>query len=456
MESKEFAEPIRILENLKTDYLLARKTLSSCRSTTGKKAVHIAVSIQGIRRAMIDELFRLPPVLYEMEEKTLAETAIRMSRAVKKFDFLHGETQKITAALEELLSRLKQLSEPAETLRWQGRLINRVKLGYYPTDPEHVARLKSAVTFPDTQVRILDPCCGCGKALAQFAEGTQSVTYGVEVDEARREEALSRLDKAAFGSYFRSNIGSRSFHCVFLNPPYLSMASNAGNIRAEKAFLSSARFHLVSNGVLIYIIPFYRATYAICHMLCEDFRDLTVFRFIGKEYERFRQVVFLGYRKSAEDPAADPQDAQTLYERLLEPEKLPDITELPAGRYQIPDKSCGEPVFQGEIFNIRELEEQLRRDSPEIRKFLFAGSNLELGTKRPLLPLKISQIGLLGGSGMMNGYVDSKFPHVVKGKIIKQKKTEIQTEQTGISVREVTSNRMVIHILTNDGVKRLV
>ena len=66
MESKEFAEPIRILENLKTDYLLARKTLSSCRSTTGKKAVHIAVSIQGIRRAMIDELFRLPPVLYEM------------------------------------------------------------------------------------------------------------------------------------------------------------------------------------------------------------------------------------------------------------------------------------------------------------------------------------------------------------------------------------------------------
>ena len=156
MESKEFAEPIRILENLKTDYLLARKTLSSCRSTTGKKAVHIAVSIQGIRRAMIDELFRLQPVLYEMEEKTLAETAIRMSRAVKKFDFLHGETQKITAALEELLSRLKQLSEPAETLRWQGRLINRVKLGYYPTDPEHVVRLKGAVTFPDTQVRVLD------------------------------------------------------------------------------------------------------------------------------------------------------------------------------------------------------------------------------------------------------------------------------------------------------------
>ena len=43
-----------------------------------------------------------------------------------------------------------------------------------------------------------------------------------------------------------------------------------------------------------------------------------------------------------------------------------------------------------------------------------------------------------------------------KAKGEKPEQTEIQTEQTGISVREVTSNRMVIHILTNDGIKRLV
>ena len=39
-------------------------------------------------------------------------------------------------------------------------LMNHIKMGYFPTDEEHVRLIKQAINFPKTQVNILDPCCG--------------------------------------------------------------------------------------------------------------------------------------------------------------------------------------------------------------------------------------------------------------------------------------------------------
>ena len=44
---------------------------------------------------------------------------------------------------------------------------------------------------------------------------------------------------------------------------------------------------LMDGGLLIYIIPYYRATPDICLALCENFDNLQVFRFMDKEFERF-------------------------------------------------------------------------------------------------------------------------------------------------------------------------
>lgn len=60
-------------------------------------------------------------------------------------------------------------------------------------------------------------------------------------------------------------------------------------------------------------------------------------------------------------------------------------------------------AFKGERFNQKELEQQLRRCNSFAQ--MMARSELDSGVKRPLLPLSISQIGLIGGSGMINGLI---------------------------------------------------
>lgn len=102
-------------------------------------------------------------------------------------------------------------------------------------------------------------------------------------------------------------------------------------------------------------------------------------------------------------------------------------------------------------FNLGELQRQLAK-SKSIN-MLFEKSKIDAMEKRPLLPLNIGQVGLIGGSGLINGYVDCENPHVIKGRVIKEiKKYEDEATNT---LTETRVNRMLFNVLTPDGLKRL-
>lgn len=117
-------------------------------------------------------------------------------------------------------------------------------------------------------------------------------------------------------------------------------------------------------------------------------------------------------------------------------------------------------VFKGESFNEKELERQLSH-SDSFKRLMNAKSDLDRGEKRPLLPLSIGQIGLVGGSGMINGLIECDTPHIIKGRIIKVKHVEREEKysnrgiHTGAEVKEVISNKMVFNVLTPKGFKAL-
>ena len=125
------------------------------------------------------------------------------------------------------------------------------------------------------------------------------------------------------------------------------------------------------------------------------------------------------------------------------------------------DKPVWEEILPGHFVygNQKELEQQLRRSGSFTQ--MMARSELDSGAKRPLLPLSISQIGLIGGSGMINGLIECDTPHIIKGRIIKVKRQE--TEETfsargkhmGSEVRETISNKMIFNVLTPNGFKAL-
>ena len=82
----------------------------------------------------------------------------------------------------------------------------------------------------------------------------------------------------------------------------------------------------------------------------------------------------------------------------------------------------------------------------------FESADLESRTRKPLLPLNLSQIGLVGASGLMNGLVDSEHPHVIKGKIIREKtRKNMPSDREDVSgFSETESNKIIFNVLTQD------
>ena len=184
-----------------------------------------------------------------------------------------------------------------------GHLANLAKIGYYPTDPAHVAYLSQALVFPEnSKINLLDPCCGEGLALERIAQGQNCHTFGVELDDSRARQACEHLERVAMGSYFYSRISHNAFQLLYLNPPYLStIGANGTRTREERRFLIETIPHLAEHGVLIYIIPYYRLTPDIARVLCDNFEKLSVYRFCGKEFTKFHQIAVLGCRIPRQD-----------------------------------------------------------------------------------------------------------------------------------------------------------
>ena len=305
-------------------------------------------------------------------------------------------------------------------------------------------------------MNLLDPCCGKGTALSALGADADCMTYGVEIDEGRAESALSRLTRVGFGSYFYSRISRQAFHAMLLNPPYLTTVSECGwNVRSEKRFLAESYQHLMMGGLLIYIIPHYRLTQDVCTVLCENFRDITVWKFYGKEYERFSQIAVMGIRREREKCSGAAGQLGAL---VYDMDAVPELSEIPDGRYALPEQAKKVDVFQGEVFNKAELAAQLAASKSFAK--IFEKNRIDTMEKHPLLPFGIGQIGLVGGSGLINGFMDCEAPHIIKGRIVKEKRTRQEESQkrawgSVTTIYETDVNKMVFNILTPEGFRSL-
>ena len=411
---------------------------------TGTSAERAAITELHITATdLCDEISKVLHPLAEYDNKELYATALKLVGAVKRFGFLNGGNYPaLISALSSFADMLPD--EKCIDAKAAAHLMNRIKMGCFPTDLEHVKLIKKAVQFPKTQVNILDPCCGEGLALKAFSEGENAATYGIELDESRGHTAQGKLDRVGLGSFFQSSLPFGRFHALFLNPPYLSCPGTNGSRRMERAFLADTLPLLMKCGLLIYIIPYHRANGAVCRTLAAYYKNLSVFRFRDSEYKKYKQIVFLGLRTEKREAGAT---AERIEQLCLTPEKIPLIDTIPERLYSLPEKESGVPYFRGSVFDTEELAEQLKRsDSLDI---LFEQSQLENRVRKPLLPLNLSQIGLVGASGLMNGLVDCEHPHVIKGRIVREKKQKNLPgdNENVIQTSEVESNKMIFNIL---------
>lgn len=330
------------------------------------------------------------------------------------------------------------------------RLEARIKMGYYPTPLDVVDKIRSFLSYPCERVNVLDPCCGEGLALKNLVQDANAVTYGIELDNYRAEQAKGNIDHILRGSYEDARVSNNAFSCLFLNPPYdwnVSTDSDEGSDRrTEKTFLKGTVRYVQPEGVLVYIVPQKRVTYDIARLLAYRFDDFNPYRFPDEEYDRFRQIVLFGKKKPK--GFLDDQASDRLHS--IPGEELEQIPYLERPIYELP-ASPEVRLFRSSIIDEEELEKELG-DSPLWKRLREYGGGNKNNVGRPPLPLHSGHLGLLLASGCLDGVVgEGEDRHVVRGKVEKVTHVEQEYHDEALIEREIESYRVSIKVLKKDG-----
>lgn len=328
---------------------------------------------------------------------------------------------------------------------------NFIKNGYFPTDGSTLERIGNLLALPDGgDIRMLDPCCGEGTALADVRQMLQAnarelviqhghvEALGIEFNKERAWHAKSVLDRVIHADVHDVVVKPRSVGLLFLNPPYgHGVSDNVGRHEAvmekekaerlERTFLRKTVPYLAYGGVLIYIIPYYALDDEIRAYLARNFKDLRVFM---SPERQFKQCVVIGTRCKAKH--ATKADVEPLARAQASEEGapvLPDSWEEEC--YCIPRNQ--DPEF--DFHAVRMDEEQLAAELDKYRNSLlwqhtsnyFSQSKGEC--RRPLRDLSQWHLALALAAGQVTGEIVSKDGRklLIKGDTFKKKERQISS-----------------------------
>jgi Uncharacterised methyltransferase family (DUF6094) len=372
------------------------------------------------------------------------------------------------------------------------RLMGQVKQGYFPAPLEAIAGILRHLKIPDPppdskftreDVNILDPCAGEAKALVQLAEGlgvSWEHVFAIELNASRSARITeSYPDVRLLGpcSFEGTRITRHSFSMIYLNPPFDDEFGGGG--REEVKFLRQAIDLLVPGGILVLVCPVNQVYGAdrMCALLDTWFEQLDLYLFPDNCRQYNECVVFGRRRKTAltdeliseegvltrryirrrsSAPVASLArlgEPQFLRWRLAEPDSASRKTELDT--WELPF-SVAPKRFQKTALTDEELERELAR-SPlhnALRQRILSP------LKRPPLSLNKGHTSLLLLTGVLDGFVPSSPPHVVRGltsKVEKLHRTEHSETPSGdLVIKQVFSESPipVVRAVWPDGIIR--
>ncbi len=289
------------------------------------------------------------------------------------------------------------------------RIAGLAKGGYYPTPDRVVDLIAKQIEGPRgyyyrgiETLRILDPCCGAGEAVAQLAEGLRRPgnipveTYGVELHRNRAEGAEKLLDHALSSDLFATSIANQVFGLLLLNPPYDWDAGD--DKRVEHSFLTHCTRYLAEYGLLVFIVPQHRLAVSAKY-LAAHYQRMQCWAFPSPEREVFDQIVLMGYRKA--EPHLDEHAAQ----RVLEWSRG-DLEELSSPLYpdfHAPTSTSGDILFATRTVDPLAAAKEARHSglwtSPEITDSLWPTGDRRT---RPLMPLRKGHMAMLVAAGFLD------------------------------------------------------
>ena len=320
---------------------------------------------------------------------------------------------------------------------------NFIKNGYFPTDAATLACISAALDTQPGPIRVIDPCCGEGAALAELSHGLQEAgaevqSFGIELDEERAWHAKQVLGTVAHADVHEVRITDRSFGLLFLNPPYGDLLADragtgeregGGRQRHEKMFARRCFNLLQPGGVLVFIVPFTVLDEELSQFIARHFVQVRV---LMAPEQQFRQCVVLGIKRKPATP--DPRLVARLqaFGRGEDPVTLPEIwTDAP---YVIPAlKPQDDFSFVAVRLTARQLQDELSGRLSGATLWPRFEQLLQYRLHKPKRPLRAMSdwhIALALAAGQLSGLVRAADGRqlLVKGRTHKTKQEQVAHE----------------------------
>ena len=285
------------------------------------------------------------------------------------------------------------------------RLASTATAQYYPTPPEVVDLIAEHFwTVPGRKslVRILDPCCGPGQAIARLADLLHDraavQTYGIELNNDRADQAEAVLHAALQADIFSTTISNNAFSILFLNPPY---DFEEDGKRTEHAFLTRTTPMLQPKGLLVYIVSQHNlATSA--RYLANNYEDIACYAFPDPHFDQFKQLILFGTRKEKSEP--EPAEAAEIVNYTL---RLPEaLAESPTMVYKlIPSNDTPITFAARNVSPLRALQEADKHGLWQRPQAYHTFWHQTEAHRPPLMPLRKGHISTLFASGFLDNLI---------------------------------------------------
>lgn len=351
------------------------------------------------------------------------------------------------------------------------RLESESKGGYYPTPPEEMDYiLKMLQLTPEAKangITLIDPCTGEGDALKQmadyFSSQTKVTTYGIELEKKRAEISAKKIDHVLACSYSEVRMSHDAFSIMYLNPPFVQMHGK----RLETVFLDElTKDYLGAGSLLIFNIPQY-VLKDVAKILASRFVNIRVFRFTDENdnYNRYKQVIIMGYRRkkgirSAKDREYQERIEQDLIGYSFTGKEL--ISPLNyASKFQI-SYQVNPPLKSVQLFKSFRVEPEQIIDSTtacsHYDKVFACMSSLEVTSTvkniRPALPLKTTHIAAAISAGALPETMGS---HLLVGitKRVQEKKNIIDSKSDKMQEITTFKPKSTVRVFSDKGIFNL-
>ncbi len=325
---------------------------------------------------------------------------------------------------------------------------NEAKMGAYYTDLQHCRYISRFLRFPEEdEVCGLDPSIGDGKAILTVMGKTKETgknlkIYGVELndDTYRTVKDTEGIDQCLKADFLNDTIISHNaFSFIFMNPPY---GTSEEKTRYELDFLRKVTPYAAKEAVMVFILPQYVGMEEeLLDEWCRHFDSRFVYRFQDNEYEKYKQIVLIGQRKSSDE--RDKDEEQRLRSVISLNREMPVIPEEYDGeRLAVPKSSeKGIEEFMTRIFHAEEAMETLKRSPLQrvLQDAICVPPYLIDNLARPPIMPSEGQMYLLAVSGAGQGLVGNEENgdlHLQRGVLRTAKRSEYVQDDSG-SMKEV-------------------